>query len=59
MAMMELHKLDKVSYVRFASVYRDFRDVEEFVAELQELPVPNNDPALMVFPFAAAPEGKA
>jgi transcriptional repressor NrdR len=33
--MAELHKLDKVAYVRFASVYREFRDVEEFVAELQ------------------------
>lgn len=36
MVMAELHKLDKVAYVRFASVYREFRDVEEFVAELQE-----------------------
>ncbi len=38
MVMIELHKLDKVAYVRFASVYREFKDVEEFVAELQELP---------------------
>jgi transcriptional repressor NrdR len=36
MVMTELHRLDKVAYVRFASVYREFRDVEEFVAELQE-----------------------
>ena len=35
MMMAELHKLDKVAYVRFASVYREFRDVQEFVAELQ------------------------
>jgi transcriptional repressor NrdR len=35
MVMGELHLLDKVAYVRFASVYREFRDVEEFVAELQ------------------------
>lgn len=35
MIMVELHKLDKVAYIRFASVYREFRDVEEFVAELQ------------------------
>jgi transcriptional repressor NrdR len=33
-AMVELHKLDQVAYVRFASVYREFRDVEEFVTEL-------------------------
>lgn len=35
MIMVELHKLDKVAYIRFASVYREFRDVEEFVTELQ------------------------
>ena len=33
--MMELHQLDKVAYIRFASIYREFQDVEEFVAELQ------------------------
>lgn len=38
MVMTELHGLDKVAYIRFASVYREFRDVEEFVAELQQLP---------------------
>jgi len=36
MVMSELHLLDKVAYVRFASVYREFRDVEEFVADLQD-----------------------
>ena len=35
--MRELHKLDKVAYVRFASVYRSFRDVGEFMRELQDL----------------------
>jgi len=57
MVMQELHKLDKVAYVRFASVYRDFRDVEEFVAELslQEPPMSDEDPSLLVFPFAANP----
>lgn len=40
--MVELHKLDKVAYIRFASVYREFRDVEEFVAELQA-PAPHAD----------------
>ena len=29
--MQELKKLDKVAYVRFASVYRDFRDIDDFV----------------------------
>jgi transcriptional repressor NrdR len=53
MIMLELHKLDKVAYVRFASVYREFRDVEEFVAELQEPPAAQEDPTLLVFPFAS------
>jgi transcriptional repressor NrdR len=35
--MRELHKLDKVAYVRFASVYRSFKDVGEFMRELEEL----------------------
>ena len=29
--MQELKQLDQVAYVRFASVYRDFRDVDDFV----------------------------
>ena len=35
--MQELRRLDKVAYVRFASVYRHFRDVGEFMTELQDL----------------------
>ncbi len=35
--MEELRRLDKVAYVRFASVYRDFRDVNEFAKELTDL----------------------
>lgn len=35
--MQELRQLDQVAYVRFASVYRDFRDIEEFMTELQSL----------------------
>ena len=34
--MRELRKLDKVAYVRFASVYRSFDDVNEFVAAIKE-----------------------
>jgi len=33
--MEELQKLDGVAYVRFASVYREFRDVSEFLKELK------------------------
>src|SRR5262245_2987619 len=35
--MATLHDLDAVAYVRFASVYREFRDVHEFMRELEEL----------------------
>jgi transcriptional repressor NrdR len=35
--MSELKRLDKVAYVRFASVYRHFRDIGEFMTELREL----------------------
>ena len=35
--MNELKKLDKVAYVRFASVYRHFRDIGEFMSELKDL----------------------
>ena len=32
-----LHDLDDVAYVRFASVYRSFKDLKEFLSELQDL----------------------
>jgi transcriptional repressor NrdR len=35
--MQELKLLDKVAYVRFASVYRHFRDIGEFMTELKDL----------------------
>jgi transcriptional repressor NrdR len=35
--MNELRVLDKVAYVRFASVYRHFRDIGEFMTELKDL----------------------
>lgn len=37
MIMNGLKALDKVAYIRFASVYRDFKDVSEFRAELESL----------------------
>jgi transcriptional repressor NrdR len=37
-AVMEaLHELDEVAYVRFASVYRQFKDINEFMSELKDL----------------------
>ena len=37
LVMAELRRIDKVSYVRFASVYKDFRDIAEFEKELKSL----------------------
>jgi transcriptional repressor NrdR len=37
LAMEELHKLDEVAYVRFASVYRSFQDLEEFREEIERM----------------------
>ena len=51
--MARLKALDEVAYVRFASVYREFRDVEEFVAELQEPPRPEKDGESLSFPFVS------
>lgn len=35
--MIKLHEMDDVAYVRFASVYREFKDVNDFVSELKGL----------------------
>lgn len=35
--MGELHNLDAIAYVRFASVYRQFKDINEFLEELKDL----------------------
>ena len=35
LVMEELRKLDQVAYVRFASVYRQFKDIDEFIAEVK------------------------
>lgn len=37
LAMEELHNLDEVAYVRFASVYRSFQDLEEFREEIERM----------------------
>ncbi len=37
LVMKYLRKLDKVAYIRFASVYRDFADVEDFKKELEKI----------------------
>jgi transcriptional repressor NrdR len=40
MVMKELYKLDKVAYIRFASVYKDFQDVDDFSDAIKEVQKP-------------------
>jgi transcriptional repressor NrdR len=40
MVMRELYRMDKVAYIRFASVYKDFQDVEDFRDVLKEVGKP-------------------
>ena len=35
--MRELHQLDQVAYVRFASVYREFKDIDQFMETIKSL----------------------
>jgi transcriptional repressor NrdR len=37
MILVRLRKLDRVAYVRFASVYKEFQDLDEFTSELKAL----------------------
>jgi transcriptional repressor NrdR len=37
LVMRKLKQLDKVAYIRFASVYRDFKDIEDFKREIKEV----------------------
>lgn len=41
LVMAELKKLDQVAYVRFASVYKSFEDIDEFVKAIDEIQVPH------------------
>ena len=50
LVMRELKKLDNIAYIRFASVYRNFEDVNEFSEAIREIETPlqttpNNTPA--------------
>jgi transcriptional repressor NrdR len=40
MVMKELYRLDKVAYIRFASVYKDFQDVDDFRDAIKEVQKP-------------------
>ena len=37
MIMKKIKKIDKIAYIRFASVYRDFKEIDEFIKEIKEL----------------------
>lgn len=56
-AMEAIRKVDEVAYVRFASVYRSFRSVAEFVHEVQNLNDLQDPPAPADAPAAAEPMG--
>src|SRR3989338_4015591 len=43
LVLNELKDLDQVAYVRFASVYRQFRSIDDFIKELQELQSDNSN----------------
>jgi len=42
MVMRELHRLDQVAYIRFASVYRSFEGVDDFQDAIKEVQRPSN-----------------
>lgn len=42
LVMQKLHRLDEVAYIRFASVYRQFKDVNQFMNEVKNLLSPND-----------------
>ena len=44
MVMKELYKLDKVAYIRFASVYRSFQDVDDFRDAIEAVAKPQPKP---------------
>lgn len=44
LVMRHLRQLDQIAYVRFASVYREFKDVREFVSELEPMLDDNDAP---------------
>jgi transcriptional repressor NrdR len=58
LVMTALHGLDMVAYIRFASVYREFKDVEEFVTDLKLNPPAAPSADELAFDFADPVEDK-
>jgi transcriptional repressor NrdR len=60
--MTELRQLDKVAYVRFASVYRSFQDINEFKEEIERLSATSGEDPVEVAKALAdtrPPKGRA
>ena len=57
--MAELLKLDEVAYVRYASIYRHFENLEQFVSEVRALREQQASPATAKAPAAAAGDAAA
>lgn len=59
--MSELRKIDNVAYVRFASVYRNFKDIQEFMETLEDDQLhevkENRSPQLSLSTFVEFPKG--
>ena len=56
MVMEWLKDLDRVAYIRFASVYRDFRDIETFKEEIDSLLAPRQSPVAPTNQLSLLPE---
>ena len=56
LAMEKLKDIDEVAYVRFASVYRQFKDVSTFIAEIEKLLGPESSGKLPVKPVKNPPK---
>ena len=56
-ALLHLRDLDRVAYIRFASVYRQFEDIEEFQSELARLDEPACEPTTTDAPVGPAGAG--
>ncbi len=60
LVMAELQGLDPVAYIRYASIYRQFEEVGDFVAEVQRIVgLPRPDKRQMSFELNQAPAAKA
>jgi transcriptional repressor NrdR len=56
LVMKELKRLDKVAYIRYASVYRNFADVDEFSTLIREVQVPPRPRRGSARPLTPAPD---